>query len=358
MSEFDLSRLPREIDAGLWDTGHIQGIALDTEHEYIYYSFTTVLVKAKLDGTVVGTVKGLIGHLGCIDFNDEDGKLYASLELKHDSIGQGIMKRVGTAIAAEDSFYIAIFDVDKIDRMDMSAEEDGIVKAVYLPSVVEMYSAELPDGNQHKFACSGVDGISIGPAVGAAKDSPTVLMIACGIYGDVEREDNDCNIILQYDWRKFDEVAQPLTQTAPHHSGLYPDATYHLFTGNTTWGVQNMEYDAHTGDWLLSVYVGKKEKYPNFPMYVIDGSAAPYEDYIAYGEKGLHLSLKKDGVYHAESGVWGNRFPKGQTGFYSFGNGYYYISHEYRTPAPERLYGGIIKLYRRVDDPEMPFELV
>lgn len=352
---FDVNNIPHEINAGLWNSGHIQGIALDTQHEFIYYAFTTVLVKARLDGSIVGTVDGLLGHLGCIDFNDEDGRLYASLELKHDSIGKGIMKKTGTSIADEDSFYIAIFDVDKITRMNMQAESDGIMKAYYLPLVAELYSTKLPDGNEHKFACSGVDGLSIGRAFGKEKGSPSMLMIACGIYGDNNRSDNDCNIICQYDWRSFEAIAEPLVQAKPHHSGAYPDKVYFVHTGNTNWGIQNLEYDDYTGDWLMSVYLGSKPEFPNLPMYIIDGNIAPYEDYVAYGEKGLHLTLKKQGVYHEASGVWGNRFPKGQTGIYSFGNGYYYISHEYRTP--EKEFGSIIKLYRHTDNAELPFEL-
>ena len=349
MERLHVGKLPKNIDAGLWKTGHIQGIAVDTAHEYIYYAFTTVLVKARLDGTIVGWVGGLLGHLGCIDFNDEDGRVYASLELKHDAIGQGIMQKTGSKIAGEDSFYIAVFDVDKIIRPDMNAETDGIMKAVYLSEVVRMYSAVLPDGKQHEFACSGIDGTGIGRVFGAPKDSPSMLMVACGIYGDTTRDDNDCNIIMQYDWRKFDSCAKPLRQLEPHHSKVEPDKMYFLFTGNTNWGIQNLEYDAFTGDWIVSVYKGMKERYPNYPMFMIDGSVAPYEDYIAYGRKGLHLSLKKEGDFDAATGLYGCRFKKGQTGIYSFGNGLYYISNEYRTENGED--GSIIKLYRRADDP-------
>ena len=83
MENFNIDKFPRSIDAGLWKTGHLQGIAVDTAHEYIYYAFTTVLVKARLNGETVGWVGGLAGHLGCIDFNDEDGRVYASLELNN-----------------------------------------------------------------------------------------------------------------------------------------------------------------------------------------------------------------------------------------------------------------------------------
>ena len=52
----DMQHFPKKIDTGLWDAGHIQGIAVDEEKGYIYYSYTTIFVKAKLDGTVVGYV--------------------------------------------------------------------------------------------------------------------------------------------------------------------------------------------------------------------------------------------------------------------------------------------------------------
>ena len=63
--------LPLEIDSGRWNYGHCQGIAVDGKREYIYYSFTTALIKTDLEGNVVGTVTGLLGHLGCIAFVQE-----------------------------------------------------------------------------------------------------------------------------------------------------------------------------------------------------------------------------------------------------------------------------------------------
>ena len=100
--------LPRSIYTGLWRAGHVQGIALDTERKHIYYSFTTMLVKTDLQGRVIGTVTGLLGHLGCIDFNDEDGRLYGSLEYKNDAIGKGIMRQEKSDKTLQDGFYVAI----------------------------------------------------------------------------------------------------------------------------------------------------------------------------------------------------------------------------------------------------------
>ncbi len=351
-------KIPKTIDTGKWSGGHIQGIAVDTARKYIYYSYTTVLVKADLEGNVIGTVEGLLGHLGCIDFNDDDGRVYGSLELKHDSIGQGIMQNTGKQIAEEDAFYIAIFDVDKIDRVGMSAEADGIMTAVYLGEVVDDYNATDKCGKLHRYGCSGVDGTAFGPRHGEPKDSPTMLYIAYGIYSEVDRDDNDYQVLLCFDWRRFGEYERPLAQGKPHHSGPLADARYFIYTGNTNWGIQNLEYDSHSGDWLFSAYTGKKPAFPNYNMFVIDGSKAAYEGELRGrdGERGMILSLKKSGAYDEASGVWGLKFKKGQTGIFAFGDGTFYIAHEGRTPEPEKLHTGIIKLYRRIEGDEVGLE--
>ena len=117
-------------------TGHIQGIATDRDRKYMYYSFTTCLVKTDMDGNIIGSVRGLAGHLGCIAYNYDDGRVYGSLEFKHDNIGAGILERINKggeeSIDVVDGFYTAIFDVEKIDRVDMDAEKDGVMTAVHL----------------------------------------------------------------------------------------------------------------------------------------------------------------------------------------------------------------------------------
>ena len=352
------NQLPRNIHCTSVSGSHVQGITLDTKHEYMYVSFTTALVKVDLQGNIIGSVTGLIGHLGCIDFNDEDGRVYGSLELKHDGVGKGLLKNIGAELAEEDSFYITRFDVDKINRFGMDAEKDGIMQAVYLPDVVKDYSDYLPNGDHHRYCCSGIDGTAIGPVPGAGKDSPSVLLVAYGIYGRTARKDNDCQILLQYDWRKFDSVAQPLSQLCPHHSGMPCEKRYFVYTGNTTYGIQNLEYDAYTGDYFAAVYVGEKPQFPNYPMFVIDGSVPPEEKEIPGldGEKGWMLSLKKQGLHDPASGIYGYSFPYGDTGLYSLGNGYYYISHHIH---PDKLvWGTDAKLYRYEGKPEALFTLV
>ena len=205
-----------------------------------------------------------------------------------------------------------------------------------------------------------IDGMAFGPVFGAPIQSPHMLMVSYGVYGDNNRTDNDNNVILQFDWRKFADVAKPLAQGAPHHSGLHSDFRYFLPTGNTTWGIQNLEYDAFTGDWLAAVYVGKKPEYPNYPMYVIDGRKPGVMAELKGldGEWGLTLSLRQSGAYHPESGVWGWTFSKGQTGLYSLGNGYFYVSHNGKTPEPENWQTSVVHLYRYTGNAPQMIELV
>ncbi|NLB16147.1 MAG: hypothetical protein GX827_04980 [Clostridiales bacterium] len=347
-----VTSLPHNIYSGAFKTPHCQGIAIDTERKYIYFSYTTMLVKTDLSGNLIGSCGGLTGHLGCIDFNDDDGKVYGSLEYK-----------------AKKAFYCAIFDVDKIDRPGMSAEEDGIMKTVYLPDVVEdfcevtdgsgVFDGDTADTPDHRYGCSGIDGTAFGPVFGEAADSPKMLMIAYGIYRNNSRTDNDYQIIVQYDWRRFKDCEKPLNQDDPHKSGLRADEKYFVFTGNTTYGVQNLEYDEHSRRWLMCVYPGKKKTFPNFPLYVIDGAKAPVRTAIG-GQKTpeVHpvLSLAEEGIYDEKSGVRGWEWPHGSTGIASLGDGYFYIG--YHGTTPEGLSDSNVKLCLFTGQPPLGFEEV
>ena len=216
-------KFPKSIFSGYHGSCHCQGIAVDEKKGYIYYSFTTKLVKTDLDGNLIGSVDGLIGHLGCIDFCERDGRVYGSLEYKNDAIGRNILKTLKLDDSnINNAFYCVIFDVDKINSINMDAESDGIMRAVYLPEPLRDYEGsaiingeELP----HKYACSGIDGLGFGPEWGKT-DGDDYLRICYGIYGDVSREDNDYQIILTFDARDWwDSIAKPLRQNEMHKSG-------------------------------------------------------------------------------------------------------------------------------------------
>lgn len=324
--------LPNRIPCGSsWANGHVQGIAIDEQRGHIYYCFTTVLVKTDLRGTVLGTVGHLAGHMGCISIDPARRRLYGSLELKHDIIGQGIIKsNGGWNPSAEDSFYLASFDIDRIDRIGMDAEADGVMKAVYLRDVVKDYTE--PDercGLAHRYGCSGIDGIGLGPVFGTVADSRRKIMIAYGIYSQPECRGNDHQVILQYDPDTVDRCGQPLCQEAPHHAGPQTcEERYFLYTGNTNFGIQNLEYDPFTRRWLVAVYAGKKPEFPNYPMFFIDGTVPAREDELTdrEGERGLLLTLAAG--TEEQNGIPGSRFPWGQTGIWARGDGTYWFSQQ------------------------------
>ncbi|MEG9247194.1 hypothetical protein V6S67_03775 [Arthrobacter sp. Soc17.1.1.1] len=345
---------PATVNGGAWPAGHVQGIAVDAANEVVYYSFTTMLVKTDLEGTVLGTVTGFTGHLGDLDFNEKDGRVYGSLEYKE-----------------AESFYIAIFDVDRITGMDMDAETDGIVTAVHLDEVVQDFTADMDgdgvfdgtiaDTPDHRYGSSGIDGVTFGPAFGW-KNGKQLLTVAYGIYSNTERTDNDHQVLLQYDvtrWRKYE---QPLTQEAPHTSGpATPDGKYFVRTGNTTYGVQNLDYDAFTHTWLLGVYKGVKPQFPNYSLFAIDGSSRPVRGAIegqpAY-EEGLLLPLLEQGLHHEPTGIRGWNFTA-DVGLESLGNGYFYIATQGRAVEDGvTRQTAVLDLFRWTGAPSSPFELV
>ena len=318
--------LPKTIRFGGMKTGHIQGIATDKERKYMYYSFTTSLVKTDMQGNIIGSVVGLCGHLGCIAYNYDDGMVYGSLEFKHDSIGQGVLNIVNggdvRTVDVEDGFYIVYFDVDKIDRIGMSAEEGGIMKAVYLREVFEDYTAE-----GHRHGCSGIDGLTFAPVPGEKGEK--YIYVAYGIYSDLERDDNDCQVILRYDWRRFTEYAAPLNQQNMHKFGPPKyESKYFVYTGNTEWGVQNLEYDSEHDLMFLAVYKGFKPKFPNYPLFFLDMKKASQ---LNDGKE--YLELAKIGKKHEPTGIYGSEFPYGSTGVISLGDGKFYFSKPSSTPG-------------------------
>lgn len=327
------------IHIGDYWTGHIQGIAVDKTREYIYCSFTTCLVKSDMNGNVVGSVKGLAGHLGCIAYNEEDGRVYGSLEYKHDKIGQDILDSQGNERDVEDGFYIVAFDIDKIDRMNMDAEKDGIMTAVYLKEVLDDYTTE-----GHRYGCSGIDGTTFAPLPGKC-DGKKYLYVSYGVYGDVERTDNDYQVILRYDisdWKKYEK---PLNQAEMHRSGPEkPDDKYFVYTGNTRYGIQNLEYDPVTNYMFATVYAGRKEQFPNYDMFIIDLSKGAAEcELKGLNQKGKEMFLADVADLDEKSGVRGYYFPYGATGMISLGDGYFYFSQNYKN---ENGYGTNVKLYQ------------
>ena len=350
--------MKQPIFTGSWGKCHIQGIAVDEEHGYIYYSFTTKLVKSTLDGKIVGCVDGLMGHLGCIAFNREDRRIYGSLEYKRDAIGREILEKLGQSADLTDAFYIAIFDGDKIDRMGMDAEKDGVMKNVYLEEVLRDYSGTGLDrwGNPvpHRYGCSGIDGITFGPMFGEPPDSKQYLFVSYGVYSDVNRDDNDHQVILCYDTENWDTYAAPLSQSNMHRNGpSEPTDKLFVYTGNTRYGVQNLEYDPYKQVYFMAVYTGEKKQFPNYHLYAADARQAPEVQQLrGLNESGKVVPLFQGGQRHEPSGIRGWNFPYGSTGLFACGDGRYYISENHVSRS-----GQCSLIYRYVWDDDAAFVL-
>ena len=344
----DYSALPKNVYSGTYKAGHCQGIAVDLCRGFMYYSFTTVFVKTDLQGNFIGSVTGLCGHLGCISFNPDDGRVYGSLEYKNDAIGRGIVNMLGGGIEIPDRFYMAIFDADKIDRPDMPASE--VMRCAFLKEVTDDYLADvaLPDGTvlKHRHGCSGIDGTATGPDFGEADDPAAKrwLFVSYGIYSDTSREDNDYQVILKYDLGELNENSAPLCQDDMHGIGPErPASKYFVCTGNTEYGVQNLEYDPASKRYLMCVYRGKKPGFPNPPMFACDARIAPKREVLS----GVYPKTVGEVLTLDRHGVNGIEFPHGDTGIAALGDGYFYVSHHGRNPEGQYT---DVKLWRAAQD--------
>jgi hypothetical protein len=295
---------------------------VDVQGGYIYYSFTNLLARYDFSGKLIGTLVGWTGHLGDLDFNPADGKVYGSLEY-----------------GKEKAFYIAVIDAKRLDRVGIEASTTDIFRTVYLPEVTKDFAADLDgdgssDGERdHRYGCSGIDGVGFGPAFGRV-DGPRYLTVAYGVYGDTGRDDNDHQVLLQYDVGDWKKYARPLNEAQLHRSG--PDrlqGKYFVRTGNTTWGVQNLSYDDSLQRWFLGVYQGKKTSFPNYLLFAVDARTAPklgalegvpHPDGKGW-EQGLLLTLAEDGLRDAATGVRGWN-QKADVGFQPVGGNLFYLS--------------------------------
>jgi hypothetical protein len=354
--------LPLTQNGGTWAAGHVQGIAVDVKGGYIYYSFTNLLAKYDFHGKLIGTLVGWTGHLGDLDFNAADGKLYGSLEYKEDR-----------------AFYVAVIDVGRLDQVGVEASKTDFFRTVYLPEVVKDYSADLNgdgrfDGDDgkfrgdvaaspdHRYDCSGIDGMAFGPEFGHT-DGKTYLTVAYGIYGNTSRTDNDHQVLLQYDIADWARYASPLSEAAPHHNGpLTPHGKYFVRTGNTRYGVQNLSYDMGLHRWFLGVYQGQKPAFPNYLLFAVDALGQPATgDLVGVPgpggkgwEKGTLLALVDDGLKDPATGIRGWN-QKADVGFQPVGNGLFYLS--VNSGAKGRQTADLT-LMRWTGDPQKPFVAV
>jgi hypothetical protein len=352
-------KLPESIYTGKQGGLHVQGVVIDQKNGYAYFSFTDKLLKMDLNGNLIGSVTGFVGHLGDLDFT-EDGKIYGSLEYKNDAIGKGIKKELGVNTVNEDGFYIAIFDGARITRPNMHAEKEDLLRTVYIKEAVIDYAAKVKVNGQevsHRFACSGIDGVAFAPAIGSSNTTKKYLYVAYGVYGDTTRNDNDHQVILQYDVSDWAKYAQPLSQDKLHHSGpKKPVEKYFVKTGNTRYGIQNLAYDPYSRNLFAAVYKGSKSQFPNYDLFVIDGKQKSGNGYAIIDDRQVKvktLSLLQAGQKDQKSGIRGWFFKWGATGLWSLGDGSFYISHNGKSKDGQQQ--STVHKYKWVGDEKNPF---
>lgn len=331
--------VPVNIYSGLQGKNHIQGIAVDQAKGEMYMSFTTSFLKTDLQGNLIGSLVNITGHLGCMSLNPQDGKIYASIEYKHDSIGKGIMNTLGVQNDEVDGFYIAIIDPSKVTEPGQDAST--AMTTVEIKEALADFQATGIAGAEHRYGCSGIDGVTFAPKFGK-KGGKMYLYVAYGIYGDDSRNDNDYQVILCYDvagWARYEQIlrADNLHRSGPEK----PLAKYFAFTGNTSWGLQGLCYDPEQNAMFAAAYTGKKPQFPNWNIFLLDVSKKPVKKELKGldGEKGLVLSLVKEGP--CEAGVYGWTFKYGTTGIAPLGEGYFYISENGKEKKSKLQYSNI-----------------
>jgi hypothetical protein len=242
--------------------------------------------------------------------------------------------------------------------MGMDAEKDGVMKNVYLEEVLRDYSGTGLDRWRnpvpHRYGCSGIDGITFGPMFGEPPDSKQYLFVSYGVYSDVNRDDNDHQVILCYDTENWDTYAAPLSQSNMHRNGpSEPTDKLFVYTGNTRYGVQNLEYDPYKQVYFMAVYTGEKKQFPNYHLYAADARQAPEVQQLrGLNEYGKVVPLFQGGQRHEPSGIRGWNFPYGSTGLFACGDGRYYISENHVSRS-----GQCSLIYRYVWDDDAAFVL-
>ena len=104
-----------------------------------------------------------------------------------------------------------------------------------------------------------------------------------------------------------------------------PADKYFVYTGNTEYGVQNLEYDPDRRALLMAVYKGKKPAFPNFDIYAADLSrSAETVPLTGLGETGKALTLLGDPEPESPE-IFGWRFSYGQYGIQARSDGGFYI---------------------------------
>ena len=200
---------------------HMQGFT--SGNGFMYWSFTDSVVKTTMSGTVKCQIEIKGGHLGDIDYYD--GRLYASY--------------LGFALPGHEwddwtSFKLYVFDAEDLHVIDIINMD-----------ICDYYKS-VAGSEEDTRGFRAIDGVAIGrdPLTNERK-----IFIACAV---LTSEKYTNQIILQCDM-----------------NGKY-EKEYHVPTGNTVFGIQNLDYDELRNRFWFSTYGPEKSFQPKEMLYSVD----------------------------------------------------------------------------------------
>lgn len=200
---------------------HLQGFTSDPERKYLYWSFTDSVVKTTFASTMIAQVHVSGGHLGDIDYHN--GKLYASF------LGEPMPGHVWDDWS---SFKIYVFDAETLQ----------LERIIPLPICDQLKAQAGKPGDEYGF--NAIDGVTFG----ADLDGNEKMFAACALR---DGEQYRHQILLQLSL-----------------NGEY-ERMHLIETGNTVFGIQNLDYDATTGEFWFSTYSASKPYQPQETLYCI-----------------------------------------------------------------------------------------
>ena len=185
-------------------------------------------------------------------------------------------------------------------------------------------------------------------------DGRQYLTVAYGIYRNDARTDNDHQVLLQFDTSDWSKIERPLVEGSAHHaSPRTPPRKYFVYTGNTRYGVQSLDYDPSMERWFLAVYPGRKPRFPNYSLFAVDATSTPHTRTLRglSGEKGRLLPLADDGLRDVRTGIrgWRRDVPYGLE---ALGDGMYYLV---TSESSDGRSSAALTLEMWTGDPERPF---
>jgi len=262
---------PNRYNRSVGKAQHQQGMC--TDGEYIYYSFTTRVVKVRMsDGIEVGSViidddiNQYNPHMGNIIYHN--GKLYGSLSMW-----------------GSEKCYIAVINADDIVGNVSTAD---IMQGAYYADddLITLFDGTENETADRMHGGMGIDSITVGKLPGEGfvlpdgtelEDDKDYIVFGAGskYQHPTKRHDDDYLILRFVDLDDIEKNAAPINSARIEGEETPIASKYKTYAYAGSTGVQCIAYDKDTGDYHLATYgrdKGIDDTYPKYDYFVIDGS--------------------------------------------------------------------------------------